>query len=239
MPAGYSFRPRPWALALAALGCAAFVALGNWQMRRADEKRAFGAQLEQAARAPAIEIPAVRAEPNGFILRRVAARGEFVAERTILLENKLRRGRPGYEVVTPFRLADGPLHVLVNRGWVEAPPGRDVIPAMRVPAGEIRIEGIAYERLPQALQLEAAKPQGKIRQNLDIAAFAAETGLALQPFVIEEYAGPQDGLLREWPRRDAGVERHESYALQWYSFAALAVILGLVLSFRKSAAAAK
>ena len=34
MPAGYSFRPRLWAWALAALGCAAFVSLGNWQARR-------------------------------------------------------------------------------------------------------------------------------------------------------------------------------------------------------------
>ena len=43
-----------------------------------------------------------------------------------------------------------------------------------------------------------------------------------------------DGLLREWPRPDAGIERHESYALQWYSLAALAVILAAVLSFRRT-----
>ena len=65
-------------------------------------------------------------------------------------------------------------------------------------------------------------------------AIAVETGLRLEPRIIEQHSAADDGLLREWPRPDAGVERNESYALQWYSFAALAVILALVLSFRKN-----
>ena len=47
MASGYSFRPRAWAFALTAAACAAFIALGNWQARRADEKRALGAELEK------------------------------------------------------------------------------------------------------------------------------------------------------------------------------------------------
>ena len=81
MLAGYSFRPRPWALALAAAACAAGIAAGNWQSRRADEKRAP--------------------------LPRVAVEGEFVPRHTVYLDNRTRRGRAGYEVVTPLKL----------RGW--------------------------------------------------------------------------------------------------------------------------
>jgi len=43
-------------------------------------------------------------------------------------------------------------------------------------------------------------------------------------------------LLREWPRPDAGVDMHKSYALQWYSLAALAVVLFVALSFRRASA---
>ena len=43
MVSGYSFRPRAWALALAVASCVAFIALGNWQARRAEAKRALGA----------------------------------------------------------------------------------------------------------------------------------------------------------------------------------------------------
>jgi len=78
MLAGYSFRPRAWPLALALAACAAGIALGNWQSRRAEEKRA------------------ARRTPRAGVVH-----GEFVAGRTVLLDNKTRRGRVGYEVVTP------------------------------------------------------------------------------------------------------------------------------------------
>lgn len=210
MPAGYSFRPRAWALAAAALACAVFIALGNWQTRRAEEKRALGAQLQS-----------------------VSVTGTFLPSYSVMLDNKLRHGQAGYEVVTPLRLAGSDLHVLVNRGWVQAPPTRDVLPEVRTPSGEVRIEGIAMERLPRLLAMEKDE-KGKVRQSLEPRAFSAETGLQLQPRFIEQHSATDDGLLREWPRPDAGIEKHESYALQWYSFAALAVILGLVFSFRKN-----
>jgi len=221
---GYSFRPRGWALAAAAIACVLFVSLGNWQSRRAAEKRELGAALDRAAHAPPVELPAA-----DMLHKRVAARGTFLAERTVLLDNRLRQGRPGYEVVTPLRLRDSA--VLVNRGWVAAAASRAELPTVRTWAGEVRIEGIALERLPHAL---AAGPStGRVRQNLDIAAYAAETGLPLEPFVVEQHSDTGDGLLRDWPRPDLGIEKHESYSLQWYSFAVLAVVLALVLSFRR------
>ena len=214
------------------MACGAGIALGNWQTRRAEEKRALGAEVDQALKAAPIEISATLVENKNLLLKRVAARGEFVAGRTLFLDNKIRHGRVGYEVITPLKLARSSLHVLVNRGWIEAPRSRDVLPEVRTPAGETRVEGLALERLPHALQLKEDL-QGRVRQNVDLGAFAADTGLALQPIVIEQRSDSGDGLLREWPRPDAGIERHESYALQWYSLAALAVVLAVVLSFRK------
>jgi surfeit locus 1 family protein len=209
MPAGYSFRPRLWALALAAAACAAGIALGNWQSGRADEKRALGARLE-----------------------RVALQGEFVPKYTVYLDNKTRRGRAGYEIVTPLNISGSASHVLVNRGWIEAGATREVLPEVRTPAGEVRIEGLALPRLERVMSL-GRSPTGRLRQNLDIAAYAAETGLALQPRVIEQHSDSGDGLARDWAPHDAGVEKHQAYALQWYSLAALAVVLFIALSFKK------
>lgn len=226
---GYSFRPRVWALAAAAIACIVFVSLGNWQSRRAAEKRELGASLDRAAQSAPIELSPGTTD---VIHKRVSARGQFVVERSVLLDNKLRRGRPGYEVVTPLRM--GAAHVLVNRGWMPAPATRDNVPAVRTPSGEVRVEGIAFERIPQALA--AGPSSGRVRQNLDIAAYAAETGLKLLPIVLEQHSELDDGLLRDWPRPDLGIEKHESYSLQWYSFAALAVTLALIFSFRRVAA---
>jgi len=211
---GYSFRPRLWPLALAAAACAAGIALGNWQARRADEKRALADNVQ-----------------------RIAVHGEFLPERTVLLDNKVRNHRAGYEVVTPLRLGEG-IHILVNRGWVAAPPTRDQLPEVVTPRGPVRVEGIVLPRLPRALKL-GDPGTGRVRQSLELKAFAVETGLPLQAFVIEQHRGIADGLLREWPRPDAGIEKHQSYSFQWYSLAGLALVLGVVFSFRKRAPASK
>jgi len=228
----YSFRPRGWALALAAAACAAFVLLGNWQARRAEEKRALGAAFDQALRSPPIALSPV-ADIAGLVHKHVSARGQFLADRTVLLDNKLRQGRPGYEVVTPLRLGASDSNVLVDRGWVAAAPSRAVLPEVRTPAGDVEVSGVALDRLPRALETGVA-PKGAVRQNVDIGAFAAETKLRLEPLVIEQHSELPDGLSREWPRPDFGIEKHESYALQWYSFAALAIILVVVLSIRRA-----
>jgi len=226
MLAGYSFRPRLWALVLAFAACAAGIALGNWQSGRAEEKRALGSQLERSLAAPPLELPATPISAQDFVFKRVAARGEWLPTRSIYLDNKQRHGQVGYEVVTPLKLGPA-MHVLVNRGWfVRGASG------LRSPEGEVRVEGIALARLPRALRL-GDESKSRVRQNLDIAEFAAETGLALQPIVIEQRSDGRDGLLREWPRPDLGVDMHASYALQWYSLAALAIVLLVVLSFRK------
>lgn len=215
---------------LAAAGCALAIALGNWQSRRAEQKQALGAQVDLALASAPLELsPAARED---LIMKHVAARGEFAPERTVFLDNRLRHGRPGYEVVTPLKLAGSEQHVLVDRGWLEAPQRRDTVPAVRTPQGEVRIDGLALGRLPRALAVGPAAA-GKVRQNLDLDAYAAETGLRLLPLVIEQRSQSDDGLSRDWPRPDFGIQTNKSYALQWYSFAALAVALGAIFSFRR------
>jgi surfeit locus 1 family protein len=213
MISGYSFRPRAWAFALAAAGCAAGIALGQWQAGRAAEKRALAANE-----------------------KRLALRGEFLERYTVLLDNKINRGRPGYEVVQPLRLADG-RNVLVNRGWVAAPAHREQLPQIRTPPGVHEVEGRVLEHFPRAYDPSGTRPEGRVWENVEVATFAAWSGLALEPYVIEQHSPFPDGLARNWPPPDYGVRMHESYELQWYSLAALSVALFVVLSFRRAPAA--
>jgi len=203
--------------------------LGQWQSRRAAEKLALGRQLDAMLQAPAVELGPK--SPRDLAGRHVAARGVFDASHAVFLDNKIRRGRVGYELVAPLRL-EGGAYVLVDRGWLAAGPTRATLPEPPLPAREVRIDGVALERLPHALASGPAAG-GELRQNLDVAAYAAETGLPLLPFVIEEHTGPGSALVRDWPRPDAGAERNQAYALQWYSLAALAIVLAAVLSFKK------
>jgi surfeit locus 1 family protein len=227
------FRPTWWGTALVVAGCAAFISLGNWQTRRAQEKRALAAKVDAALSGPPLKLPAQPVAAADFALRRVVARGEFVPARTVFLDNKIHQGRVGYEVVTPLRLVGSALHVLVDRGWVPAGPRRDVLPQVPTPAGEQRIEGIALAHLPHALEPGHAAPRGRVWQNIRVDEFSRISGLALQPLVIEQRSAAADGLLRDWTPPDSGAARNESYAVQWYLFAAVAVVLFLVHSFRE------
>jgi surfeit locus 1 family protein len=230
---GRSFRPTWWGFVLALAGCAAFVALGNWQSRRAEERRAVELGRAAAQRGPVLDLPASVVDPRDYALRRVEARGEFVAAQTVLLENKIRNHRLGYEVITPLRLAGSTMHVLVNRGWIGAGPRLDQPPQVVTPTGELRIEGVALESLPQALEAGAGPPQGRVWQNLRLDVFRAASGLALEPLIIEQHSDTGDGLARDWPQADSRARTNQMYALQWYSFAALSLILFIVLSFRR------
>jgi surfeit locus 1 family protein len=225
------FRPGLAPGVAAAVFIALTVSLGNWQTRRAEEKLALSRKIEQSTREPVLSIPSVRIAADEFDRRRVSARGRFVARAALFLDNKVLRGVAGYHVLAPLRLEGGEFHVLVNRGWIAAGE-RSRLPSVPTPEGLLTIEGIAVVPSGRYIELAPEAPSGPLRQNLVLEREERRLALKLQPFVIEQTSDAQDGLAREWERPDTGVDRHRSYALQWYSFAALAAILYVVLSFR-------
>jgi len=234
--AGRTFRPG-WVPSLAAAGFIVLtIALGNWQLRRAEEKTEAGRLLDEAARGPVLEVPAARADAAGFERRRVSARGTFVARATFFLDNKVRRGAAGYEVITPLRPASEGASVLINRGWIAA-GDRSRLPDVATPDGVQVIEGVAVVPGSRFLELGPEADSARLRENLVIAREEKRLSMALQPFVIEQTSDAADGLARTWVRPDTGAERNRGYALQWYSFAALAAVLYVVLGFKRSSSA--
>ena len=85
------------------------------------------------------------------------------------------------------------------------------------------------------LELARDKAPGRVWQNLDLARYAAATGLTVLPVVIEQTAPALAGdtLVRDWPAPDVGVEKHLSYMMQWFAFAATAVALWGYFTWRR------
>lgn len=80
--------------------------------------------------------------------------------------------------------------------------------------------------------MPAAPGPSAIRQNLELAAFRAETKLPLRTDVTLQQTGPaSEGLQRDWPAPALGVEKHYGYAFQWFGLAALVVILYVWFQF--------
>jgi cytochrome oxidase assembly protein ShyY1 len=228
--AGRIFRPSPLPTLGAVLIVALTVALGHWQQRRAVEKRTLqDAYAQASARAP-VPLPEGGIDPLLWRYRRIEAGGTFVAESQLLLDNRVHAGRAGFDVITPLRMPGGSV-VLVDRGWIAARVPRSDLPLAPPPAGPVKLTGRVDT--PPARYLELAIPSaGPVVQNLDITRVSAATGLNLLPVIVEQTDGAADGLARDWPAPDFGVDQHLSYMVQWYSLAGLAVVLWLVLNWR-------
>jgi len=211
------------------------VALGDWQRGRAAEKQALAAQFAAAAAEPPRELTGAERDAAPLLYRAVRATGEFDAAHELLIDNKLHAGRPGFHVVAPLCFAANGRCVLVNRGWIAQGATRSELPAAAPHAGAITVSGRASVPPRRYLELGREDPRARLQQNLDIARVAAATGLDLLPIVIEQAdpVAPPDGLVRDWPAPDFEVDRHLSYMLQWYSFAALAIVLWLTLNWRR------
>src|SRR5579864_4787340 len=229
---GRNFRPGIFST----VGVVAFVALtislGNWQGRRAGEKLAAARELEEAMRGPMLAVPSVPVDAAGFQHRRVGATGRYDARATFFLDNKVFHGVAGYHVLTPFRIEGSDMHVLIDRGWVAA-GDRTRLPEISTPGAAQTVEGIAVLPSRRFLELAPDAANGPLRQNLAIERETTRLALKLQPFVIEQTSEAQDGLARVWEPVDAGADRNLGYQLQWYSFSILAVILYVVLNFKR------
>src|SRR5258705_2492017 len=231
---GRAFRPGVAPGIAAAAFIALAISLGNWQTRRAQEKLELGRRLDEGAKGPALSVPSLRLDASALERRRVSARGRFVTRATLFLDNKVLHGAAGYHVLTPLKLEGGEeLHVLVNRGWIAAGE-RSMLPAVPTPENAQTIEGIAVTPSRRFVELAPEAASGPLRQNLVPEREEKRLGLGLQPFVIEQTSDARDGLVRDWQRPDAGIERHRSYALHRDSCEGLDGILYVVLSFKRA-----
>lgn len=230
----YRFRPSWFMTVLTIAFCAVTISAGNWQRGRAVEKAALQQKLDDWSKQPPFAVSAAPTDPDGVALRAVVATGRYDARHAILLDNKVHQGRVGYQVVTPLRLDDSAMHVLVVRGWVAGGPTRAQLPSIDTPSGVQRVEGIATVPSDRVLELAEVEP-GYVWQNLLLARYAEWSKLKVQPFVILQTNDAGDGLVRDWPRPDVGIEKHQIYAMQWYSFAALSLILYVALNLKRIA----
>nr|WP_255581634.1 SURF1 family protein [Cupriavidus sp. AU9028] len=230
------------ALAVIVLTCA----LGVWQLDRGQQKQQREARLRLHAAQPAVplgEIP-LQADAIGYAERRVVAVGRFDADRTVLLDNRPHGHgedtRAGFLVVTPLLLQDTGTPgaaVLVVRGWLPRDPyERTRVAPFATPTGTVTVEGTALATVPRVYALgSAGADRGqRIRQNIELAAFAAELGRPLHTIVIRQTSDTGDGLARDWPAADSGADRHYGYAFQWFSLAGLTLVLLVLHTWRRA-----
>lgn len=226
-------RFRFWLITVAAVLSAGLTAsLGVWQLSRAAEKQALEDRINERAALPPLSEAGL---PDGPALdealhRPVLLRGEWVSGASVFLDNRPMGGRSGFILVTPLRLKGSERSLLVQRGWVPRDfTDRSKVPAVPTPEGWVEVVGRLAPPPSQLFELGEAE-RGPIRQNLSIDGMARDTGLSLMPVSVLQTGASPEGLLRDWPRFEAAVQKHHGYAAQW--FAMCAVIAGLYVWFQ-------
>ena len=225
---------KAWLFVGALVVAAGTARLGLWQLDRAAQKVQLQQAVQTQSALPSLTadaLPRTLADGAAPPHRRALLQGQWLAERSIYLDNRPMSGRIGFYLVTPLQLADGSA-VLVQRGWLprDAADRTRVAPPPSV-VGTVTVAGRIAPALARLYEFDAAA-SGPIRQNLGIDSYAQEAALRLRPWALVQddspqssTDGPPDGLLRQWPAPDTGLQKHYGYAFQWFSLCALTVLL--------------
>ena len=215
--------------------CALFVFLGRWQWHRGDAREAAWDQFARGTD----KVLAVDGKLDGIpLFQRVSVAGRFDAERQFLLDNRSYEGRAGYEVLTPLQRPDGEV-ALVDRGWVPFSGLRDRLPGVAIRThdeitvtgrvADLPSAGLASGRAPPSAQA----PWPKVTSFPTMSELSQAFGQPLEPHILLLDSHDPDGYVRDWHPPGLEPARHWSYAVQWWSFAAVLLFLWARLSLRK------
>jgi surfeit locus 1 family protein len=224
-----------WRIALfTALLLPFLVGLGLWQLERAGEKSAIAASWESRQQAAVVPLDIRAINVDELAYRRVLLQGEYLADRDFLLDNRIVNGRYGVEVISPFRLANGGGLVLVNRGWIEADRSRQVLPTVVPETGVLSLRGSVYVAPGTAFtlgQISTGESWPRLIQALEVESLGKMLGEPLFPYTVRLEPAPQSVYRRDWPLVNSSPEKHQAYAVQWFS---MAVVLALLFIWRST-----
>jgi cytochrome oxidase assembly protein ShyY1 len=226
-------------LAFALLVAVTCVALGIWQIARLHQKQQYNETVLAGLAAdpePFGSLVADGVDPEDLRYRRAEATGNYDAEGEIVLYGRSSDGQAGNHLLTPLVLSDG-TGIIVDRGWVPVAvrePG-DAIAAP--PTGSVRVEGVLFPS--ETLHSGAVGSEAAVTTlaKIDLARIQAQLPYEIAPlYLLLRTQSPSQGALpvpATLPVLSEGP--HLSYAIQWFMFAAVALIGFVILALREGA----
>ena len=218
--------------AFAILAAALFVRLGFWQLARLRAKVQRNAVIAAQQRTQPVEFASLPADSVAARYRRAVLTGRFDYDHELVVSGRTHQGSPGVEIVTPMRLAGTDTAVLVNRGWVYSPNGATVDRARWRERDSATVTGYVELYAPDAAGITAAADR-RIVRRLSRREAASRIPFPLAPYylVATGDTARSHPVRREMPALDSGP--HRGYAVQWFAFAAIALIGALAVVRRE------
>lgn len=208
-------------VALAVVLGAIFVRLGIWQLDRRTERRALNAGLSaQLGRGP-VPIIELLAESDAAN-RRASVAGTPDHANEIIVTGRSRSGSPGVHILTPIRLPGRDTAVLVNRGWVYSADAATVDLNRWL---ETRTSFTGFTQRMSRAEAVATAPRGRAVRQLSYPGISRLLPYPVHDIVLvaqDSATGHNTPVRLEAPLLNDGP--HLSYAIQWFAFAAIALV---------------
>lgn len=218
-----------------------FVYLGLWQLDRAEQKKILYAEFQNRQSSEAMDLNLEKnhkLNKEAVIWRKTEAKGKFLDQYQILLDNQVEDTHAGYFVYTPFKLDRSNNIVLVNRGWLLADADRTVAPDLVLTDSIVKIIGVLKEAPNTGLLLQETPPE-KMEENIyrvqriSLEEIEDLTKEKLLPYIIRLEPESEHGYTRNWRLPGSGENKNYGYAFQWFTFAVVLLIIYLVLNIKK------
>ena len=221
-----------WRIALfTALMVPLMASLGFWQLQRAEEKSAMAGAFDARQQQLPVPLSLVWGQPGESVAYApVRMSGRFVPNGYFLLDNQMRDGQVGYEVLNVMQLSGGG-SVLVNRGWVVGGADRQSLPLVPRVDGPVEIAGHVYVApgapfllAEQQLGGEWPKRIQAVEMEKLIPLIAAEQNGKVFPYPVRIDADEPGALVTGWQIINMSPVKHQAYALQWFAMAAVLLV---------------
>ena len=212
------------------------VLLGFWQVDRAEEKRSIVNEFRTNQQAPPATSDDLFDDQN-HQYRSAWLTGEMDGKRRIFLDNRVKYGRPGYEVIESMMLS-GPVPdgrrqlVLVNRGWMAAPLDRRTLPEVDSVVGDVQLRGVLYHNLRGGYRLDdGVKVVSEWPSRVGWISVERASELFGDEFYAYQLRLDADSigaLDTGWVTVAVQPEKHTGYAFQWFAMAVVLLLMTLI-----------
>lgn len=200
--------------------------LGCWQVKRRKWKLDLIEKMKALTQADPISLPKDLRQLEELEYHSVRVRGQFIHEDELYIGPRVdvHSTKSGYLVVTPFKLENSDLTILVNRGWVAR---SQTNPATRLEgqqSGPVELVGIVRktEKRPPLGYGEGRIGPLFAYRNIEEMAYSVDAAPIFLDAVREctVKGGPIGGQTQIQLRNE-----HASYIVTWYTLAACTMYL--------------
>ena len=239
----YQFSPKLVPTLITMLIIPILIALGIWQLNRAEEKHQIDQGVIQAQNKAPLDINLFLINQDNFsdqIYRNAFLTGRYDTNINFLLDNRTHQGKAGFQVLTPFLLnypSNNPKAILINRGWIAYQGTRNNIQDITTTNKTRKILG-TIQKIGDSIILaednnKSSSSYPKIIQSISVEKLSNEINYKLLPIIIQLDKSEESGFTREWQPYYGTADKSTAYAVQWFSMAFVLLALFIKINTRK------